>query len=106
MLPLGEYRGVQVGLRLPYVGQLPARRPVALPGDEQLLCGELRDDLTAVRCDHDLLLDAGRRVTVAGRKYWTAGGALSTLRESQSHLNTANGAKSANGTSRPHGGDR
>jgi Xaa-Pro dipeptidase len=28
---------------------------------------------------------------VAGRKYWTAGGALSTLRESQSHLNTPNG---------------
>ena len=25
---------------------------------------------------------------VAGRKYWTAGGALNTLRESQSHLNT------------------
>jgi len=25
---------------------------------------------------------------VAGRKYWTAGGALSTLREAQSHLNT------------------
>ncbi len=28
---------------------------------------------------------------VAGRKYWTAGGALDTLRESQSHLNTAAG---------------
>ncbi len=28
---------------------------------------------------------------VAGRKYWTAGGALDTLRESQSHLNTAEG---------------
>jgi hypothetical protein len=25
---------------------------------------------------------------VAGRKYWTAGGALNTVRESQSHLNT------------------
>ncbi|HYK29739.1 MAG TPA: hypothetical protein VEV61_17360, partial [Streptosporangiaceae bacterium] len=28
---------------------------------------------------------------VAGRKYWTAGGALDTLRESQSQLNTAAG---------------
>ncbi|NED94156.1 aminopeptidase P family protein [Phytoactinopolyspora alkaliphila] len=28
---------------------------------------------------------------VAGRRYWTTGGELSTLRESQSHLNTANG---------------
>jgi Xaa-Pro aminopeptidase len=43
---------------------------------------------------------------VAGRKYWTAGGALSTLRESQSHLNTANGAQGGNGTNRPNGGGR
>ena len=28
---------------------------------------------------------------MAGRKYWTAGGALDTLRESQSHLNTPAG---------------
>ncbi len=28
---------------------------------------------------------------IAGRKYWTAGGELSTLRESQSHLNTPHG---------------
>ena len=28
---------------------------------------------------------------VAGRKYWTAGGALDTLRESQSNLNTPAG---------------
>jgi Xaa-Pro dipeptidase len=28
---------------------------------------------------------------VAGRKYWTAGGALNTLRENQSHLNTPAG---------------
>ena len=28
---------------------------------------------------------------VAGRKYWTAGGELGALRESQSHLNTAQG---------------
>jgi Xaa-Pro aminopeptidase len=33
---------------------------------------------------------------VAGRKYWTAGGALNTLRESQSHLNAQ-----PNGTSSP-----
>jgi Xaa-Pro aminopeptidase len=28
---------------------------------------------------------------VAGRQYWTTGGPLNTLRESQSHLNTAAG---------------
>jgi hypothetical protein len=32
---------------------------------------------------------------VAGRKYWTAGGALSTVRDSQSHLNTAAGQRAA-----------
>ena len=37
---------------------------------------------------------------MAGRKYWTAGGELTTLRESQSHLNTAAGR----GESRRHGG--
>lgn len=36
---------------------------------------------------------------VAGRKYWTAGGALNTLREAQSHLNTA--ASSAANGARP-----
>jgi Xaa-Pro dipeptidase len=36
---------------------------------------------------------------VAGRKYWTAGGALNTLRESQSNLNTAAGR----GESKPAG---
>ena len=30
---------------------------------------------------------------MAGRKYWTAGGALSTLRDSQSHLNTTAGQR-------------
>jgi len=39
---------------------------------------------------------------VAGRKYWTAGGALDTTRDSQSHLNTTAGRgqlapESANG---------
>jgi hypothetical protein len=28
---------------------------------------------------------------IAGQKYWTVGGHLDTLRESQSHLNTAAG---------------
>jgi hypothetical protein len=32
---------------------------------------------------------------VAGRRYWTADGPLTTARESQSHLNTATGS---NGT--------
>jgi Xaa-Pro aminopeptidase len=31
---------------------------------------------------------------VAGQRYWTVGGPLDTLRESQSHLNTGNGARS------------
>ncbi len=30
---------------------------------------------------------------MAGRKYWTAGGALSTVRDSQSHLNTTAGQR-------------
>jgi hypothetical protein len=30
---------------------------------------------------------------VAGRRYWTAGGALSTVRDSQSHLNTTAGQR-------------
>jgi Xaa-Pro aminopeptidase len=30
---------------------------------------------------------------VAGQRYWTVGGALNTLRESQSHLNTGNGTR-------------
>jgi hypothetical protein len=40
---------------------------------------------------------------VAGRKYWTAGGELSTLRDSQSHLNTGNGSR---GTNAANGGGR
>jgi Xaa-Pro dipeptidase len=43
---------------------------------------------------------------VAGRKYWTAGGALSTLRESQSHLNTANGTNRPNASNGSNGGGR
>jgi Xaa-Pro dipeptidase len=44
---------------------------------------------------------------VAGRKYWTAGGALNTLRESQSNLNTAAGRGELTGhsaTGDPEGG--
>jgi Xaa-Pro aminopeptidase len=37
---------------------------------------------------------------VAGRKYWTTGGALNTLRESQSHRNTAAGASTSDGGAR------
>ena len=35
---------------------------------------------------------------VAGRRYWTVGGHLDTLRESQSHLNTVAGSKAASAT--------
>jgi Xaa-Pro dipeptidase len=46
--------------------------------------------VTATGCEVITKFPA-EELLVAGRKYWTAGGELSTLRESQSHLNTAAG---------------
>ena len=46
--------------------------------------------VTATGCEVITKFPA-EELLVAGRKYWTAGGALDTLRESQSHLNTAAG---------------
>jgi Xaa-Pro aminopeptidase len=43
--------------------------------------------VTATGCEVITKFPA-EELLVAGRKYWTAGGALNTLRESQSHLNT------------------
>ncbi len=59
------------------------------------------DGWSAARIEEELVVTAdgcevitkfpAEELLVAGRKYWTAGGALNTLRESQSHLNTAAG---------------
>jgi Xaa-Pro aminopeptidase len=59
------------------------------------------DGWSAARIEEEVVVTAdgcevitkfpAEELLVAGRKYWTAGGALSTLRDSQSHLNTATG---------------
>jgi Xaa-Pro aminopeptidase len=59
------------------------------------------DGWSAARIEEELVVTAdgcevitkfpAEELLVAGRKYWTAGGALDTLRESQSHLNTPAG---------------
>ena len=59
------------------------------------------DDWSAARIEEELVVTAegcevitkfpAEELLVAGRKYWTAGGALGTVRDSQSHLNTAAG---------------
>ena len=61
------------------------------------------DGWSAARIEEELIVTAdgcelitkfpAEELLVAGRKYWTAGGALSTVRESQSHLNTAAGRR-------------
>jgi Xaa-Pro dipeptidase len=66
-----------------------------------------KDGWSAARIEEELVVTAGgcevitkfpaEELLVAGRKYWTAGGPLNTLRESQSHLNTAAGSKSSPG---------
>ncbi|SDU80464.1 M24 family metallopeptidase [Jiangella alkaliphila] len=60
------------------------------------------DGWSAARIEEEVVVTAdgcevitkfpAEELLVAGRKYWTVGGELSTLRESQSHLNTTNGA--------------
>jgi Xaa-Pro dipeptidase len=63
--------------------------------------------VTATGCEVITKFPA-EELLVAGRKYWTAGGSLATVRESQSHLNTAAGRGETSGTDgaqRPaHGG--
>jgi Xaa-Pro dipeptidase len=59
------------------------------------------DGWSAARIEEELVVTAdgcevitkfpAEELLVAGRKYWTAGGALSTVRDSQSHLNTVAG---------------
>src|SRR3984957_9077446 len=60
-----------------------------------------RDGGSAARIEEELVVTAGgcelitkfpaEDLLVAGRKYWTAGGQLNTLRDAESHLNTAAG---------------
>jgi Xaa-Pro dipeptidase len=60
-----------------------------------------RDGWSAARIEEEVVVTAdgcevitkfpAEELLVAGRKYWTAGGELTTLRESQSQLNTAAG---------------
>ena len=59
------------------------------------------DGWSAARIEEEVVVTAdgcevitkfpAEELLIAGRKYWTAGGELPTLRESQSHLNTAHG---------------
>jgi Xaa-Pro dipeptidase len=59
------------------------------------------DGWSAARIEEEVVVTASgcevitkfpaEELLVAGRKYWTAGGALDTLRESQSQLNTPAG---------------
>jgi Xaa-Pro aminopeptidase len=59
------------------------------------------DGWSAARIEEEVVVTAdgcelltrfpAEELLVAGRRYWTAGGALNTLRENQSHLNTAAG---------------
>jgi hypothetical protein len=59
------------------------------------------DGWSAARIEEEVVVTAdgcevitkfpAEELLVAGRKYWTAGGALNTLRESQSNLNTPAG---------------
>jgi Xaa-Pro aminopeptidase len=67
------------------------------------------DGWSAARIEEELVVTAdgcevitkfpAEELLVAGHKYWTAGGALNTVRESQSHLNTA---VKADGNGRAH----
>ncbi len=62
------------------------------------------DGWSAARIEEEMVVTAdgcevitkfpAEELLVAGRKYWTAGGALDTLRDSQSHLNTQPAAAS------------
>jgi Xaa-Pro aminopeptidase len=77
------------------------------------------DGWSAARIEEEVVVTAdgcevitrfpAEELLVAGRKYWTVGGALNTLRESQSHLNTAAGSAVPDSGANGHtaaGGDR
>ena len=76
------------------------------------------DGWSAARIEEEVVVTAdgcevitkfpAEELLVAGRKYWTAGGALDTLRESQSNLNTAAGrgeSAAGAGAAAPGGAD-
>jgi len=73
------------------------------------------DGWSAARIEEELVVTAAgcevitrfpaEELLVAGRKYWTAGGALSTLRESQSNLNTPAGRGELTGHSAAGAGE-
>ena len=68
------------------------------------------DGWSAARIEEEVVVTANgcevitkfpaEELLVAGRKYWTAGGQLNTVREAQSHLNTDAGRKSPGGNGR------
>jgi Xaa-Pro aminopeptidase len=62
------------------------------PADDGWSAARIEEEVvvTATGCEVITKFPA-EELLVAGRKYWTAGGALNTLRESQSHLNTGKG---------------
>ena len=74
-----------------------------------------KDGWSAARIEEEVVVTASgcevitkfpaEELLVAGRKYWTAGGALDTLRESQSHLNTAAGRGDGAGRGAVGGGE-
>jgi Xaa-Pro dipeptidase len=74
------------------------------------------DGWSAARIEEEVVVTAdgcevitkfpAEELLVAGRKYWTAGGELGTLRESQSHLNTAAGRGDPPGAASPAGDAR
>jgi Xaa-Pro dipeptidase len=65
------------------------------------------DGWSAARIEEEVVVTAdgcevitkfpAEELLVAGRKYWTVGGELDTLREAQSHLNTSAGTSTATG---------
>ncbi|WP_026875404.1 M24 family metallopeptidase [Jiangella gansuensis] len=65
------------------------------------------DGWSAARIEEEVVVTAdgcevitkfpAEELLVAGRRYWTVGGPLTSLRESQSHLNTAAGAPAGDG---------
>jgi len=69
------------------------------PAQRRLVAARIKEELivTADGCELITKFPA-EELLVAGRKYWTAGGALTTVRESQSDLNTAAGRRSEAGS--------
>ena len=68
------------------------------PADDGWSAARIEEEVvvTATGCEVITKFPA-EELLVAGRKYWTVGGELDTLRESQSHLNTAAGTAGRSG---------